>query len=116
MCECDPCRAEWPLPERHHLAAYDATSLALRWRRPIPEGLIAVGAPTGGACPVRVNAGGEEGRTARLWLLASDTVSVVRPSWPISSAAVRVGSVVVASCGGGAGSQLVGLEPTAVSS
>ncbi len=110
VCECDPCRAESPLPERRHLAAYDATSLALRWRRPVPEGLFAVGAPTGGACPVRGPAGGEEERTARLWLLASDTVSVVRPSWPISSAAVRVGSVVVASCGGGAGSQLVGLD------
>ncbi len=103
--------SELLVPERPHLAAYDATSLALRWRRPVPEGLTAVGAPTGGACPVQGPAGGEEERTtARLWHLASDAVSVIRPGWPIRSAPVRVGSVVVAACGGGSGQQLVGVD------
>lgn len=98
-----PVGSELLVPEWDELAAYDAATLALRWRRPTPRRMWA-GSPADGLCPLR-----KEG-VAGLWHLGCDALFEIPGTRYISAAPTVVGSVVVLSCGGGAGERLIAVD------
>jgi outer membrane protein assembly factor BamB len=99
------------VPEGRQVAAYEASTLALRWRRPTPEMMWADVTSAQGRCLLRVLDEEMEGfRGARLWDLNTNEVQALPPRLSRIRRPACSGSTLVYPSGGGAAERLTAMN------